>query len=98
MELGNRLGLTFGNQIKYNENIWKYCNNDNLRYYMAEDIIKIIENNNLTKNEIIRLLGRPNLGNSSYFLKSENLFWGIDIYVLTIDFVDDIAIGAKIIR
>ena len=98
MELGNYYGITFGNQIKYNENIWKNTNNDNLKYYMAEDIINIITKNNYLKNDIIKMLGKPDLGNNLYYLKRNSLFSAFDVYFLLIEYDNEKIKSAEIIN
>ena len=98
MELGNYYGLTFGNKIKYNENIWKNTSNDNLKYYMAEDIINIITENNYSRNDVINMLGKPDLGNNLYYLKRNSLFSAFNVYFLLIEYNNEKTNGAKIIN
>ena len=97
MNLGNKYGPTFGNKIKFNNFLWKYSFNDNIRYYMADDIIKIIIENGYSKNDIIKMLGKPDFGDCTFFLKSNSLL-GFDMYLLSIYFVDDKYSSAEIIR
>jgi hypothetical protein len=104
MEMGNRLGPTFGKKIKYSGLLWKQSINNTIKYYMAEDIIKIIVENEYSKDDVIKMLGKPHFGGNEksdeyvYFLKNNNLFIGLDMYTLSINFTNNICDKAYIIR
>jgi hypothetical protein len=101
LTLGNELGPTFGNDIKYNNILWKQSINNNIKYYMAKDIIKIITENKFEKEDILKMLGEPDFesaNNFIYFLKNNNLVIGMDAYFLLLEFVDDKCVKANIIR
>jgi hypothetical protein len=103
MIMGKDLGPTFGNRIKYNNILWNQSINQTIKYYMADDIIKIITENNYSNNDVLLMLGKPTLGdiheNSlTYGLKSNNLLFGLDIYILDIKFINGKVSEANILR
>jgi hypothetical protein len=56
-----------------------------------------------SNNDVLLMLGKPTLGdiheNSlTYGLKSNNLLFGLDIYILDINFVDGKIKNAKILK
>jgi hypothetical protein len=101
MNIGNKFGPTFGNKIKYNKFLWDYSLNNTIKYYMADDIIKIITENKYSKDSIVKMLGEPDFGYDSneytYFLKNNNLI-GFDMYILLINFIDNKCNTAYIIE
>ena len=71
---------------------------------MAEDIEKIIIEKNYSKYNILEMLGKPHFGSSyksdeyNYFLKNNSIFFGLDIYILSIKFTNDTCDNISIIR
>jgi hypothetical protein len=103
MDIGKNLGPTFGKKIEYNNFLWSQSINETIKYYMADDIVKIITENNYSNNEVLLMLGKPTLGdiNENYFtyiLKNNNLLFGLDIYILDIQFIDGKVSEANIFR
>jgi hypothetical protein len=101
MNIGNEFGPTFGNKIRYNKFLWDYSFNNVIKYYMADDIIKIIVENKYSKDSIIKMLGEPDFGYGSneytYILKYNSLI-GFDMYILSIDFIDNKCNNAYILE
>jgi len=98
MSVGLRFGPTFGNEIRFNNILWKQSINQSIRYFMANDIIRRIDENNYSKSDILEILGEPDLGGHGYSLRGGSLFGAFDLYILLLEFDDDRVVGAKIMN
>ena len=83
-------GITLGIQIPFNKTFWEKNIDNRIRYYMTADIIESINKQQLSKQEVISKLGEPyfKYGDThiGYFLKPDNLFFGLAYSNLLIEF------------
>jgi len=89
MSAGLELGPTLGTDIRFNNFLWKQSTNNAIRYFMANSIIKMLKENNYSEDEIVELLGKPDFGRGGYFLRNSNLFFGLGVYILLIEYDED---------
>jgi energy-coupling factor transporter transmembrane protein EcfT len=88
---GFKYGPTFGKQIRYNKKIWEKPWNANLRYFMVDDIIRIIKEGNYSEKKTIEMLGKSEYKHKrdlEYFLRSES-FVGLAMATLEIEIDND---------
>ena len=83
-------GITLGMQVPFNKTLWEKNIDNRIRYYMTANIIESINKQQLSKQEVISKLGEPyfKYGDThiGYFLKPDNLFFGLAYSNLLIEF------------
>ena len=87
---------TLGQQIPFNQKVWKYHPVHRIRYYMSDSVMEWINTEHPTYEMVLDRLGieeepfEPrNRSHLSYLLKIGAFSFGMDWYILEIDFDDD---------
>jgi len=94
---------TLGQQVPFNEWVWKHHPVHKTRYYMSDSLVEKLNTECPTREETTALLGPEPDGfiqdetHLSYWLHSPGLI-GLKMYSLEIDFADDgTFMGAKVV-
>ena len=90
---------TFGQQIPFNEWIWKHHPVRRIRYFMSDDLVKKLNTEKPNIEQVTELLGHEMMGGHHiqvgdtwvrYFLRTPPfLLFGLDMYTLDIWFDED---------
>jgi hypothetical protein len=85
---GHEIGPTFGAQVPFNKAAWSIPLLYNVKYHMADDLVKKIGAAPCTQEDIIDMLGKPTYRDDrymEYFLRPETLM-GLAYASLEIEF------------
>ena len=90
---------TFGQQIPFNEWVWKHHPVEKIRYFMSDDLVKKLNTKKPNIEQVAELLGPETMGGHhiqvgdkwvTYFLRTPPfLLIGLDMYTLDICFEED---------